>query len=105
MQRRYEAAGVGLYEDPWRAVQSIAAAVRCAERLATPPLPVPPVPHDLPALPRGPIAEHEAKRILAAAGVPVLDERLVVDAEEAFNHRRPDWRTSGAQDRLGADHS
>jgi acetate---CoA ligase (ADP-forming) len=83
MQRRYEAAGVGLYEDPWRAVQSIAAAVRCAERLSVPPLPVPPVPHDLPPLPRGPIAEHEAKRILAAAGVPVLDERLVIDADEA----------------------
>jgi acyl-CoA synthetase (NDP forming) len=83
MQRRYEAAGVGLYEDPWRAVQSIAAAMRCAERLATPPLPVPPVPRNLPPLPRGPIAEHEAKRILAAAGVPVLDERLVIDAGEA----------------------
>ncbi len=83
MQRRYEAAGVGLYEDPWRAVQSIAAAMRCAERLATPPLPVPPVPQDLPPLPKGAIAEHEAKRILAAAGVPVLDERLVIDAGEA----------------------
>jgi acyl-CoA synthetase (NDP forming) len=83
MQRRYEAAGIGLYEDPWRAVQSIAAAVRCAERLSTPPLPVPPLPRDLPPLPRGPIAEHEAKRILAAAGVPVLDERLVIDAGEA----------------------
>ena len=29
MQRRYEEAGVGLFEDPWRAVESIAAAVRC----------------------------------------------------------------------------
>ena len=33
MQRRYEEAGVGLFEDPWRAVESIAAAVRAAERL------------------------------------------------------------------------
>jgi acetate---CoA ligase (ADP-forming) len=46
-------------------------------------LPVPPEPHNLPPLPRGPIAEHEAKRILAEAGVPVLDERLVIDAGEA----------------------
>ncbi len=83
MQRRYEAAGVGLFEDPWRAVASVAAAMRCAERLATPPLPVPPLPHDLPPLPKGRIAEHEAKRILAQAGIPALDERLVIDAGEA----------------------
>src|SRR5205807_5237954 len=61
----------------------IAAAVRCAERLRAAPLPVPSVPRDLPALPRGRIAEHDAKRILGAAGIPVLDERLVTNAEEA----------------------
>jgi acyl-CoA synthetase (NDP forming) len=83
MTRRYEAAGVGLYEDPWRAVQSIAAAVRVAERLSTPPLPVLPVPHNLPPLPQGPIAEHQAKQILAAAGVPVLGELLATSAAEA----------------------
>lgn len=83
IQRRYEAAGVGLYEDPWRAVQSIAAAVRCAERLRTPPLPVPPVAQNLPPLPQGAIAEHDAKRILAAAGVPVLHEVLATSATEA----------------------
>lgn len=83
MQRRYEAAGVGLFEDPWRAVAAIAAAMRCYERLATPPLPVPPVPQHLPPLPGGPIAEHEAKRILAAAGVPVLTEILAASADEA----------------------
>jgi acyl-CoA synthetase (NDP forming) len=83
VQRRYEAAGIGLFEDPWRAVQSIAAAVRCAERLATPPLPLPPVPENLPPLPRGRIAEHEAKRILAAAGIPVLEEVLATDAGQA----------------------
>ena len=83
MQRRYEAAGVGLYEDPWRAVQSIAAAMRCAERLRAAPLPVPPLPQNLPPLPKGAIAEHEAKRILAAAGVPVLAELLATSAAEA----------------------
>jgi len=83
MQRRYEACGVGLFEDPWRAVSSIGAAVRCAERLATPPFAVPPVPTDVPPLPQGRIAEHEAKRILAEAGVPILDERLVTNAGQA----------------------
>src|SRR3954462_10642753 len=53
MQRRYEEAGVGLFEDPWRAVESIAAAVRAAERLAAKPLPVPPGPADLPPFPGG----------------------------------------------------
>ena len=83
MQRRYEAAGIGLYEDPWRAVESIAAAVRCAERLAEPPLPVPPVPDNLPPLPKGRIAEHEAKRILAEAGIPVPNEVLAANAGHA----------------------
>ncbi len=83
MQRRYEEAGVGLFEDPWRAVGAIAAATRCAERLATPPLPIPPVPQNLPPLPRGRIAEHEAKRILADAGIPVLDEVLATNADQA----------------------
>jgi acyl-CoA synthetase (NDP forming) len=83
MQRRYEAAGIGVYEDPWRAVEAIAAAVRCAERLHTPPLPVPPVPTGLPPLPKGRIAEHDAKRILAAAGIPVLDEILATSSATA----------------------
>ena len=82
MQRRYEEAGVGVFEDPWRAVESIAAAVRCAERLRTPPLPVPPVPH-LPPLPAGALSEHDAKRILADAGIPILEERLATSEREA----------------------
>jgi succinyl-CoA synthetase beta subunit len=57
--------------------------MRCAERLASPPLPVPPVPRNLAPLPQGPIGEHEAKRILAEAGVPVLTELLATSAAEA----------------------
>jgi acyl-CoA synthetase (NDP forming) len=83
MQRRYEAEGVGLFEDPWRAVQAIAAATRCAERLRTPPFPLPAVPAGLPPLPKTAIGEHEAKRILAAAGIPILEERLATSAAEA----------------------
>ncbi|HEX3864457.1 MAG TPA: acetate--CoA ligase family protein [Stellaceae bacterium] len=83
MQRRYEDAGIGVFEDPWRAVQAIAAATRCAERLDTPPLPLPPVPQNPAPLPAGPLGEHDAKRILAAAGVPILDERVATSAAEA----------------------
>ena len=83
MQRRYEAAGIGVFEDPWRAVEAVAAATRCAERIDAPPLPVPPVPTGLAPLPRTAIGEHDAKRILAEAGIPILDERLIVDAGEA----------------------
>ncbi len=82
MQRRYEAAGIGCYEDPWRAVESIAAAVRCAERIDTPALPIPAVP-SMPALPSGAVGEYEAKRILAAAGIPILGEALATSAAEA----------------------
>jgi len=83
MQRRYEASGVGLFEDPWRAVQAIAAATRCAERLRTPPFPLPAVPRGLAPLPKAAISEHEAKAILAAAGIPILEERLATSAAEA----------------------
>ncbi|HEX5321162.1 MAG TPA: acetate--CoA ligase family protein [Stellaceae bacterium] len=82
MQRRYEAAGIGCYEDPWRAVESIAAAVRCAERINTRPLPIPPVPA-MPPLPAGAVGEYDAKRILAAAGIPILGEVLATSAAEA----------------------
>ena len=47
------------------------------------PLPIPPVPRNLPPLPKGRIAEHEAKRILAGAGVPVLNELLATNAGQA----------------------
>ncbi|MGH7109552.1 MAG: acetate--CoA ligase family protein, partial [Stellaceae bacterium] len=40
-------------------------------------------PPDLPPLPTHPIGEHEAKRILARAGIPVAEERLVRSADEA----------------------
>src|SRR5207253_1472330 len=60
-----------------------ASSPQMAERLLEPPLPVPPVPQNLPSLPKGAIAEHEAKRILAAAGVPVLPEMVATSAAEA----------------------
>ena len=34
------------------------------------------------------LSEHESKRVLAAAGVPVLDERVVETPEEAVDAAR-----------------
>lgn len=83
VRRRYEKAGVAVFEDPWRAVEAIAAAMRCAERLAEVAEPPPPVPQNLPSLPMHRIGEYEAKRILARAGIAVAEERLARSADEA----------------------
>jgi acyl-CoA synthetase (NDP forming) len=83
IRRRYEAAGVAVFEDPWRAVAAVAAAMRCAERLGEPPPPLPPVPDDPPPLPQRRIGEYEAKRILAAAGIAAVEERLATSPREA----------------------
>ena len=83
VRRRYEQAGIALFEDPWRAVEAVAAAMRCAERLTAPPPPPRPPLEGLPHLPAGRIGEYEAKRILVAAGIPVVDERLARSPAEA----------------------
>jgi acetate---CoA ligase (ADP-forming) len=83
VRRRYEECGVAIFEDPWRAVQAVAAAMRCAERLAEPPAPAPPPLAGLPPLPEGHIGEYEAKRLLAASGIPAVEERLVTSPAEA----------------------
>jgi acyl-CoA synthetase (NDP forming) len=83
IRRRYEAAGITVFEDPWRAVEAVAAAMRCAERLSETPTPPPPVPDDPPPLPQRRIGEYEAKRILAAAGIAAVEERLATSPREA----------------------
>jgi acetate---CoA ligase (ADP-forming) len=83
VRRRYEECGVAIFEDPWRAVQAVAAAMRCAERLAEPPAPAPLPLAGVPPLPEGHIGEYEAKRLLAACGIPAIEERLVSSAAEA----------------------
>jgi acyl-CoA synthetase (NDP forming) len=83
IRRRYEAAGVAVFEDPWRAVEAMAAAMRCAERLREPPAAPPPPLQDVPPLPQRRIGEYEAKRILAMAGIPAAEERLVSGPDEA----------------------
>ena len=81
--RRYEAAGCPVFEDPTRAVRSVAALHRFsrifAER-ADAPAGGPPV---AAGLPDGPISERRAKRLLADAGMPVAGEQLARTADEA----------------------
>ncbi|MCZ6862306.1 MAG: acetate--CoA ligase family protein [Alphaproteobacteria bacterium] len=68
--------------DPTRAVRAAAALMRMgqgyakAERPAPPPLSAPVAPAEMPN-------EVEAKRLLAKAGVPAVDERLATAADEA----------------------
>ena len=79
---RYEARGYPVFEDPSRAVAAIAALMHFGQAFAqgeseTPP-PLAPV-----ELPDGPIGERAAKALLAAAGLEVVDDRLVASAAEA----------------------
>ena len=69
--------------EPTRAVRAAAALIQLGQRYAKADLPAPPslsVPVDLPAVMPN---EVEAKRILAKAGIPTIDERLATTAGEA----------------------
>ena len=80
--RRYEAAGCPVFEDPARAVRTVAALARCHETFARP---LPPVDPALPTapLPDAPVSELAARQALAAAGLPMIPTRLCGTAEEA----------------------
>ncbi len=80
--RHYEAAGCPVFEDPSRAVRAVAALARLAEGFARPaaaPSPLPPAE----PLPPAPVGEAEARRILAAAGLPMVASRLCATAGDA----------------------
>ena len=84
--RRYEADGCPVFEDPTRAVRAVAALHRFsrifAERPGAPPDAAARAPRPA-ELPDGPLSERQAKDLLAAAGVPVLGEKLARTAGEA----------------------
>jgi acyl-CoA synthetase (NDP forming) len=83
--RRYEEVGCPVFEDPARAVRVVAALAQFQEdfRRRTPQIAsVLPFPA---ALPAPPIGEHEAKRVLALAGLPIVEERLCLTADEAVS--------------------
>ncbi|WP_293866038.1 acetate--CoA ligase family protein [uncultured Alsobacter sp.] len=81
--RDYEAAGFLVYEDADRAVVAIAALARFAQAFARPAAPAQVAATGQGSLPKGPVSEPDAKRILSGAGVPFLDERLATDAAAA----------------------
>jgi len=79
---RYEAEGYLVFEDPTRAVIAIAALARFAETFERQHENVPAT-QEPKALPAGPLGERESKALLAAAGIPVVEDRLARSAEEA----------------------
>lgn len=81
--RSYEERGFLVFEDVDRAVGAVAALRRFAIMFDQP---LPAAGSGVPATGLGPAAsEHEAKRLLADAGIPVLHETLVGSAEEAVS--------------------
>ena len=82
IRQRFEAAGYLVFEDPVRAVIALAAVRRfgAAYASATPP----PAPLQAAiAPPSRDLTEHDAKRILAAAGIQAPAERVVTSAADA----------------------
>ena len=76
------ALGFLIFEDPNRAIAAVAALARLARRLRQGPRAGATAGRHS-ALPSGPINEAEAKRLLAAAGVPFAPERVARTREEA----------------------
>ncbi len=79
---RYEAEGHLVFEDPTRAVVAIAALMRFGAAFAKG-ASDPPEPLTSAALPPGPLGEREAKAVLAAAGLKVIEDRLATNPTEA----------------------
>jgi acyl-CoA synthetase (NDP forming) len=78
-------AGYLVTEDPCRAIEMVAALTGFARWFAAQGKrpPVPAIPNGLPPAPSRVLSEHEAKRLLAEAGLPVAPERLARSPEEA----------------------
>lgn len=79
---RYEAEGHLVFEDPTRAVAAIAALMHFGQAFARGPSKTP-TPLPATALPEGPLGEREAKTILTAAGLPMVEDTLARDARDA----------------------
>lgn len=80
----YEKLGYPVFEDPSLAVRAMAALTRLGEAFGrgsgSPP---PEAPAGMLPAPAAPVGEHEAKAILASAGIPVVRESLAATPEAA----------------------
>jgi len=82
IEDRYDEAGFPTFEDPTRAIVAMAALMGFGEAFAKDAAEVPEMPAFAP-LPEGPLGEREAKAVLAAAGLPMVADRLATSAAEA----------------------
>lgn len=82
MKAKYEAAGFPCLEDPSRAVGAMAAAMFFGEAFKKGRPAEPAVPRMAP-LPDGAIGEQQAKRLLAKAGLPMVEDVLVRSGPQA----------------------
>ncbi|MBK0400258.1 acetate--CoA ligase family protein [Limibaculum sp. M0105] len=93
IRKAYEDAGFPCFEDPTRAVNAMAALMAFGIAFEKGRADMPEAPA-LPPLPDGPMGEREAKRLLAEAGLPVVEDRLVRSAEEAAEAAREFGRSA-----------
>lgn len=87
MRQRYDAAGFPSFEDPTRCVVAMAALMFFGEAFARRRTQPPEIPVLAP-LPQGRLGEREAKAILAAAGLPLVADRLATSTAEAVRAAR-----------------
>jgi acyl-CoA synthetase (NDP forming) len=81
--RQYEEVGCPVFEDPTRAVKAVAALVRLRESFDRATGAFPALPRQGDPLPSGPVSEHDASQLLAAAGLPMSSSRLATAEDEA----------------------
>jgi acyl-CoA synthetase (NDP forming) len=84
---KMDALGIISFDDPSRAVRSVAALARFAETFAAAAPQIAPAARVEP-LPRGPLSERAALALLGGAGVPVVETRLATSADEAAAQAR-----------------
>jgi acyl-CoA synthetase (NDP forming) len=81
MRKRYDDAGFPSFEDPTRAIVAMAALMAFGEAFAKGAGVAPELP-EFASLPEGVLGEREAKAVLAAAGLPMVADRLATSAVE-----------------------
>lgn len=81
--RFYESNGYPMFDDPVPAITAANGLMYFGRAFAAKNTALPELPSGAEAVPDHPTAEHEAKRILASAGIPVVREVLVTSADAA----------------------